>query len=323
MTCVVLDDYQGVAATCADWGPLDGRVRTVFLHEHHDDEDALVAALAEADVVVTVRERVGFGASVLDRLPRLSLLVASGMRNSVIDHAAAARNGVVVCGTSSSPTPPVELTWALVLGLTKGLVTEHANLRSGGPWQSTVGADLHGAVLGVLGLGKVGSAVARVGAAFGMQVLAWSQNLTQETADDAGVRRAGSLSQLLTESDVVTVHLQLSDRTRGLLGDAELRQLKPSAYLVNTSRAAIVSTPALLDALHADRLAGAGLDVFEREPLPLDDPLRHAPRLLTTPHLGYVTRGNLERYYRESVEDITAFLDGAPIRLLAPAPSRT
>ncbi|MFF3850091.1 D-2-hydroxyacid dehydrogenase family protein [Streptomyces sp. NPDC002328] len=314
--CAVLDDYQNVATTIADWSPLGDRVEVVAFTEHFGTEDELALALADFDCAVTLRERVAFPASLLDRLPRLKLLIASGMRNTVIDYAAARANGVTVCGTQSSSTPPVELTWALLLGLARGLVQESTALREGGPWQSTIGADLHGRRLGLLGLGKIGSLVARVGQAFGMEVSAWSQNLGKERADEVGVRLAGSKEELLAESDFVSVHLALSDRTRGLLGPAELALLKPTAYLVNTSRAAIVDQDALLAALHEGRIAGAGLDVFDTEPLPTDHPLRTAPRLLATPHLGYVSRTNYEHYYGQTVENIQAFLTGSPVRVL-------
>ncbi|MET9144151.1 D-2-hydroxyacid dehydrogenase family protein [Streptomyces sp. NPDC004042] len=316
LRCAVLDDFQNAATTAADWSPLHDRVEVVSHCEHFATEDALAGALADADIVVTLRERVAFPASLLDRLPRLKLLIASGMRNSVIDHAAARANGVTVCGTESSPTPPVELTWALLLGLARGIVQENNSLRSGGPWQSTVGADLHGHRLGLLGLGKIGSRVAQVGLAFGMEVTAWSQNLTKERADEAGVALAPSKEELLSTADFVSVHLALGDRTRGLLGARELSLLKPTAYLVNTSRAAIVDQDALLTALHEGRFAGAGVDVFDTEPLSAAHPMRTAPRLLATPHLGYVSRANYARYYGQAVEDIEAYLAGTPIRLL-------
>jgi phosphoglycerate dehydrogenase-like enzyme len=315
----VLDDYQGVATSVVDWSRLAGDLDLVSFGEHFGDEDALVDALAGFDVVVTLRERVAFPASVLSRLPRLRLLVASGMRNSVIDYAAAEAHGVTVCGTASSPTPPVELTWALLLGLARGIVTENAALRSGGPWQSTLGADLHGQRLGLLGLGKIGGRVARVGLAFGMRVSAWSRNLTQERADEVGVERAGSKEELLRTSDFVSLHLVLSERTRGLLGAAELALLKPTAYLINTSRAGLVDQEALLTSLREGRIAGAGIDVFDSEPLPAGHPMRSAPRLLATPHLGYVSRANYERFYGQAVEDIAAYLAGEPIRVLGPA----
>ncbi|AYC41149.1 D-2-hydroxyacid dehydrogenase family protein [Streptomyces griseorubiginosus] len=316
LRCAVLDDFQQVATTLADWSPLADRVEVVSYDSHFADEDALAAALTDADIVVTLRERVPFPASLLARLPRLKLLVASGMRNSVIDYDAAEAHGVTVCGTASSSTPPVELTWALLLGLARGIVQESNALRAQGPWQSTVGADLHGRRLALLGLGKIGSRVARIGLAFGMRVSAWSQNLTQERADEVGVELAPSLQDLLATGDFVSVHLALGDRTRGLLGPAELALLKPTAHLINTSRAAIVDQDALLAALHEGRIAGAAVDVFDTEPLPADHPLRTAPRLLATPHLGYVTQANYATYYGQAVENIEAYLAGSPVRRL-------
>ncbi|MCL8017857.1 D-2-hydroxyacid dehydrogenase family protein [Streptomyces sp. AS02] len=316
LRCAVLDDFQNVATEVADWSPLADDVEVVAFTTHFPDEDALAAALTDIDIVVTLRERVPFPASLFARLPRLKLLIASGMRNSVIDYAAAEAHGVTVCGTASSSTPPVELTWALLLGLARGIVEESTNLRSGGPWQLTVGADLHGRRLGLLGLGKIGSRVAQVGLAFGMHVSAWSQNLTKEYADEVGVHLAASKEELLAESDFLSVHLALSDRTRGLLGAPELALLKPTAYLVNTSRAAIVDQDALLTALHEGRVAGAAVDVFDIEPLPADHPMRTAPRLLATPHLGYVSQANYATYYGQAVENIRAYLAGSPVRRL-------
>ncbi|MFK4110611.1 D-2-hydroxyacid dehydrogenase family protein [Streptomyces sp. NPDC002176] len=316
LRCAVLDDYQGVATEVADWAPLDGRVDVVAFREHLGGEDALAAALADFDIVVTLRERVPFPAALIARLPRLKLLIASGMRNSVIDYAAARAHGVTVCGTASSSAPPVELTWALLLGLARGIVEESGALRSGGPWQSTLGADLHGRRLGLLGLGKIGSRVAAVGLAFGMRVSAWSPHLTAERADEVGVDLAASKEELLAESDFVSVHLALGDRSRKLLGAPELALMKPTAYLVNTSRAAIVDQDALLDALRTGRIAGAAVDVYDTEPLPADHPLRTAPNLLATPHLGYVSRANYRTYYGQAVENIEAYLKGAPLRRL-------
>ncbi|MEV0906301.1 D-2-hydroxyacid dehydrogenase family protein [Streptomyces hokutonensis] len=316
LRCVVLDDYQNAATRLADWSPVEDTVDVVSLREHLDGEGELAAALATADIVVTLRERVPFPASLFARLPRLKLLIASGMRNTVIDYAAAEAHGVTVCGTASSSAPPVELTWALLLGLARGIVEESNSLRAGGPWQQAVGADLHGRTLGLLGLGKIGSRVATIGLAFGMRVTAWSRHLTKERADEIGVQLAASKEELLAESDFVSVHLALGDRTRGLLGPAELALLKPTAYLINTSRAAIVDQDALLAALHEGRIAGAGIDVFDIEPLPADHPMRTAPRLLATPHLGYVSHANYTTYYGQAVENIRAYLAGSPVRQL-------
>ncbi|GHH81027.1 2-hydroxyacid dehydrogenase [Streptomyces sulfonofaciens] len=316
LRCAVLDDFQNAALEYADWSPIEDRVEPVVFRDHLAGEDELAARLADFDIAVTLRERVPFPASLLDRLPRLKLLIASGMRNSVIDHAAAARNGVTVCGTASSSTPPLELTWALLLGLARGIVQENDALRAQGPWQSTVGADLHGRRLGLLGLGKIGSRVAQVALAFGMRVSAWSQHLTRERAEEFGAELATSKEELLRGSDFVSVHLALGERTRGLLGARELALLKPTAYLINTSRAAIVDQDALLAALHEGRIAGAGVDVFDIEPLPADHPMRTAPRLLATPHLGYVSQANYAMYYGDAVEDIQAFLAGEPVRRL-------
>jgi phosphoglycerate dehydrogenase-like enzyme len=316
LRCAVLDDFQGVATSLADWSALQGRAEIVSFREHPASEDELAALLADFDIAVTLRERLSFPASLFARLPRLKLLIASGMRNTVIDYAAAEAHGVTVCGTASTQTPPVELTWALLLGLARGLVTENTALREGGPWQSTVGTDLNGRRLGLLGLGKLGGRMARIAPAFGMEVLAWSQNLTQERAEEAGARRAGSLQELLETADFVSVHLALSDRTRGLLGAEELAAMKRTAYLINTSRAAVVDQEALLKALHAGTIAGAAVDVFDAEPLPATHPFRTAPRLLATPHLGYVTEDNYRTYYAQAVENIQAWLDGTPVRRL-------
>ncbi|MEW2434463.1 D-2-hydroxyacid dehydrogenase family protein [Streptomyces caniferus] len=314
--CAVLDDYQGVALSMADWSVLADAVDVRTLRQPFRSEDEVVAAIGDCEIVVAMRERTPFPASLLARLPRLRLLITSGMRNAAIDLEAAARHGVTVCGTAGNTEPTVELTWALILGLARNVVTENTALRDGGPWQSTLGADLHGRTLGLLGLGKIGSRVARIGQAFGMNVTAWSQNLTAERAAEVDVQAAATKDELLETSDFVSVHLVLGDRTRGLLGADELRRMRPTGYLVNTSRAAIVDQSALLRALRENWIAGAGLDVFDQEPLPADHPLRTLPNVLALPHLGYVTRRNYEGYFQQAVEDITAFLAGAPIRQL-------
>jgi phosphoglycerate dehydrogenase-like enzyme len=312
----VLDDYQSVASVYADWSLLPSPADVVSFADHLDDEDVLVARLEPFEVVVAMRERTPFPRSVLARLPQLRLLVTTGPRNASIDLRAAADHGIAVCGTGAHPTGAAELTWALILALARHLPQEDTAVRAGA-WQQTVGTDLAGATLGVIGLGRLGSQVARIGQAFGMNVVAWSANLTDERAASVGVRRV-SREEVFKESDVVTVHLVLSDRTRGLIGRPELAAMKPTAYLVNTSRGPIVDEPALLEALASGSIAGAGLDVFAVEPLPASHPLRHEPRAVLTPHLGYVTEKTYEVFYRDAVSDVVAYLSGHPIRLLSP-----
>ena len=319
LRCAVLDDYQHVALNSADWSLLTDRVEVRVLHERVTDETALASRIGDCEIVVIMRERTPFTASLFARLPSLKLLVTSGMRNASIDLAAARERGVTVCGTASRSDPPAEMTWALILGLARNVVKESTSLHLNGRWQSTIGVDLHGRTLGLLGLGNIGTRVARVGLAFGMRVLAWSQNLTEDRAAAAGVELAGSKEGLLQASDYVSIHLVLSERTRGLIGPAELRRMKPTAYLINTSRAPIVDQQALRQALRENWIAGAGVDVFEVEPPPSDEPLRSLPNVLATPHLGYVTQASYGTYYGEAVEDIEAFLKGSPIRMLKEA----
>jgi phosphoglycerate dehydrogenase-like enzyme len=310
----VLDDYQSVAATYADWSRVPEPVEVVAFSDHLTDEDELAARLEPFDVVVAMRERTPFRRALLNRLPNLRLLVTTGARNASIDVTAARELDITVCGTGAHPSGPVELTWALILAAARHLPREDANVRAGG-WQRTVGTDLAGATLGVIGLGRLGEKVARIGGAFGMDVVAWSENLTVERAADVGVRRV-TKDELLTTADVVTIHQQLSGRTQGLIGRAEFAQMKPTAILVNTSRGPIVDEAALLEALRDGRIAGAGLDVFDVEPLPADHPLRREPRAVLTPHLGYVTNTTYEVFYGGAVEDVAAYLAGSPIRVL-------
>ncbi|MEY9873150.1 phosphoglycerate dehydrogenase-like enzyme [Streptacidiphilus sp. MAP12-33] len=317
LRCAVLDDYQNVALATADWAALDDRVQVRSLTSHIADQDELVAAVADCEILVIMRERTPIGEDLLARLPRLRLLVTSGMRNAAVDVGAARRHGVTVCGTDSNAQPPVELTWALLLGLARRIVVENRALREGGPWQQSVGADLSGRRLGLLGLGKIGSRVARIGHAFGMDVTAWSPHLTPQRAAVEHVHLAASKEELLGSSDFVSVHLVLGEGTRGLLGTAELRRMRPTAFLVNTSRAAIVDQDALALALREGWIAGAGVDVFDIEPLPADHPFRSLPNLLATPHLGYVTERNYQGYFSQAVQDIAAYLDGTPVRELS------
>lgn len=314
--CVVLDDYQDVALAMADWGPVSSRCELRVLRGFDGGEDQVAAALGDAEIVVAMRERTPFPASLMARLPRLRLLVTTGMANSAIDLDAARGRGVVVCGTESSPTPPTELTWALLLALVRHLPVETGALRSGGPWQQTLGTDLAGRQIGLLGLGKIGSRVARIAQAFDMEVSAWSQHLEPEHAASLGVRAATSLEELVAECDVLSVHLRLSKRSRGLVTAHHLRSMRRTAYLVNTARAEIVDQAALVTALQQGWIAGAGLDVFETEPLPADSPLRTLATVLATPHLGYVTRDNYRRYFGQAVQDVIAYLDGSPMRVI-------
>jgi len=312
MRVAVLDDYQGVALQMADWSPVLARGSVDVFRDHVTDPGELVDRLAPYDVVVLMRERTPIPAQVIDALPQLKLIVSTGRRNPVLDVAAAKARGITVCGTRGLSTAPAELTWALILGLARNLVREVGNIAAG-RWQTTVGLDLAGRTLGVLGLGRIGSQVAAVGKAFGMNVLAWSEHLTEERAGACGAT-AVPLGRLLAQSDLVTVHLVLSDRTRGLLGERELAAMRPTALLVNTSRGPIVDQRALVAALTAGRLGGAGLDVYDEEPLPFDHPLRSTPRTLLTPHIGYVTEEVYRLFYGDVVEDIVAFLQGAPVR---------
>jgi phosphoglycerate dehydrogenase-like enzyme len=310
----ILDDYQAVALRLADWGSLPADV-AVF-RDHVADEAGVAARLADFDAVVAMRERTPFTRSLLARLPRLRLLVTTGMRNASIDLRAAADRGIVVCGTAGLPSPTAELTWALILALVRHVPREDRATRDG-RWQETLGTTLSGKTLGVLGLGQLGSRVARVGRAFEMDVLAWSQNLTAERAAAAGATLAGSKDEVLARVDIVTIHLVLGERTRGLLGARELALMRPTAYLVNTSRGPIVDEPALIAALRAGTIAGAGLDVYDEEPLPPDHPLRRLPNTVITPHLGYVTEETYRIFYPQAVEDVRAFLAGAPVRVLS------
>ncbi|MFC9766544.1 D-2-hydroxyacid dehydrogenase family protein [Rhodococcus jostii] len=315
MRIAILDDYQHVAREYADWDSLNARVEVI--HDPFPDTETLVARLAEFDVLVAMRERTQFPADVLRRLGRLKLLVTTGPANAVIDVPAARELGITVCGTRypfSSATS--ELAWALILAAVRNVPAETRSVREGG-WQMSVGSGLEGKTLGLLGLGRTGSRVARVGQAFDMETIAWSQNLTTEKAAEHGVR-AVSKQELFARSDVLSVHLVLSDRSRGLVGAGELAAMKPSALLVNTSRGPIVDEDALVHALQERKIGGAALDVFGTEPLPERHVLRTLENVVITPHLGYVTHGTYKVFYEEAVEDIAAFAAGKPIRVVDP-----
>ena len=311
----ILDDYQQVSGDYADWGSLaaDGVSVTVF-STPFASEAATVHALLDFDIVVAMRERTPFPRSVLAQLPRLKLLVTTGAANAVIDLAAAQDHGVTVCGTAGSPSAAPELTWALLMTLARNLTAEENALRAG-RWQSTIGSELAGKTLGIVGLGKIGHRVAAYAHAFGMNVLAWSQNLDEATAQAAGVRKV-SKDQLFRESDVVTLHLRLSPRSEGTVGEAELRLLGPSGILINTARGPLVDQPALIRALDEGWIRGAAVDVFDEEPVPAGHPLLAAPNTVLTPHLGYVTHESYAQFYGGALEDVKAWLAGIPVRQL-------
>ncbi len=309
MRIAILDDYQEVALTFADWDSLNAEL-TVFTEPLTD----VVEQLRGFDVIVAMRERTRFPAEVLDQLPDLKLLVSTGKRNAAIDVPAARRNGVVVSATGYLGHPTAEHTWALILAASRNLPQEFASMREGG-WQTGVGTMLHGKTLGLLGLGRLGAGAAKIGQAFGMETIAWSQNLTQEKADPHGVT-AVSKDELFARSDVLSIHLVLGDRSRGLVGAAELAAMKPTALLVNTSRGPIVDEAALVDALRRKEIRAAALDVYDVEPLPADHPLRTLDNAVLSPHIGFVSREVYEIFYGDAVEDIAAFQAGEPIRLM-------
>lgn len=317
----ILDDYQGVAEDYAPWSSLGQRgVAVVVFGGHFGSEAETLAALADFDIVIAMRERTPFPRSVIGQLPRLKLLVTTGAANAAIDLQAAADHGVVVCGTGGSPTAAPELTWALLLAFARNLTAEEGSLRAGN-WQTAIGFELSGKTLGVVGLGKIGTRIAGYGRAFGMDVLAWSQNLTEEAAAAAGARKV-TKDELFQKSDVVSLHLRLSARSEGTVGERELRLLGPDGVLVNTARGPLVDQQALVTSLRKGWIRGAALDVFDQEPLLPGHPLLDTPRTLLTPHLGYVTRESYQAFFGGAFEDVAAWLDGTPVRPLTPATLR-
>lgn len=308
---MVLDDYQHVASTYADWDSLDAEVVYV---DRHLEGDPLVETIGSAEVIVAMRERTPFDEELFDRLPALELLVTTGMVNASIDLAAASAHGVTVCGTSALTHPTVEHTWALILAAVRHIPTEDANIRAG-RWQTTIGTGLTGKTLGLMGLGRLGSRVAAIGQAFGMGTIAWSQNLDPERGRSLGVRPV-TKEELVSQSDILSIHLRSSARTHHIVGRDELALMRPTSYLVNTSRGHLVDNAALIEVLHAGRIAGAALDVYDSEPLAVDDPLRSTPRTVLTPHVGYVTEDTYAVCFTDAVEDIAAWRDGSPVRVL-------
>ena len=316
--CAILDDYQNVALKLADWGKINKDVDVKVFTEAVRRSDAdTINDLKDFDIVVMMRERTRFPRPVIDGLPKLKLLITTGAYNASIDMKACQERGIVVSGTGGFGNPTTGITFGLILELTRRIGWEHARMKSGVPWQTTLGVDIEGKTLGVLGLGKLGARAAGVGKAFGMKVIAWSQNLTPERCKEVGAEYVAK-DDLFRNADVVTVHLQLSDRTRGLVTAKELDLMKKTAYVVNTSRGPIIEEKALLDALNKKQIAGAGLDVFDVEPLPLDHPYRMMDNVVITPHLGYVSQQNYDKYYPDIVENIRTFLDGKPNRVIAP-----
>jgi phosphoglycerate dehydrogenase-like enzyme len=306
----VLDDYQNVALSMADWSVLKGRASVTVFNDHIADVDGVVSRLLPFEVICVMRERTPMSRAVIERLPRLRLIASTATRNASIDVEAAQERGIQVVHTGYTSAPTVELTWALILAGARHIVDENASLRNGG-WQRLIGEDLGGRTLGLLGLGNIGGAVAQVGKAFGMNVIAWSQNLTAERAAVSGAVLV-SKAELFGQADILSIHLVLSRRTRGLVGAAELALMKPTARLVNTSRGPIVVEADLLEALRTNKVAGAAVDVFDQEPLPPDHPFRSQSNLLATPHIGYVSHGLYQRFYQDTVDNIAKWLDGRP-----------
>jgi phosphoglycerate dehydrogenase-like enzyme len=312
----LLDDYQNVSTSIADWSALTDRYELDAVTDHVSDPAALLQRLAGSEVIVAMRERTSLPRSVLESLPELKLLITTGMNNPSIDIAAANELGITVCGTRGRPSGVSELVMSLILGVTRAIAAEDASIRRGG-WQHLIGPGLEGSTLGLIGIGGVGGRVAKLAQAFAMNVIAWTPNLTPERAAEHGVT-AVPKDELFRTSDVVSLHAPLSDATRGMVGTAELALMKPTAYLVNTARGQLVDEQALVAALQGHQIAGAALDVYDVEPLPGDHPLRSLPNTLLTPHIGYVTTNAYEIFYRDAVEDVLAFLDGSPVRVLAP-----
>ena len=311
----ILDDYQNVAMSFADWSPIARDVEIKVFNKPFGSHDEAIKALQGFAVVVGMRERTPFPRRVIEALPDLKLLITTGARNNSFDVKVCAERGVTVCGTGAAGSPTTGIAFGLMLELTRRIGFENARLKAGAPWQTTIGRDLEGLTLGVLGLGKLGQRSAAVGKAFGMTTIAWSQNLTEEKAKAAGADYV-SKDDLFRNADFVTIHLVLSDRSRGLVGAKELGLMKKSAYLINTSRGPIVDEKALIAVLNSKSIAGAGLDVFDVEPLPLDHPFRKMDNVVITPHLGYVSEQNYRKYFPDIVEDIRAWLDGKPVRVI-------
>jgi phosphoglycerate dehydrogenase-like enzyme len=309
----VLDDYQGVALNMADWSALKDKAEITVFRDHLSDPGRVVERLRPFDVVCVMRERTPLPRLILEQLPNLKLICSTGSINASIDVAAAKEKGITVCGTRYTSHGAAEFTWALILAMVRNVAAESRSLRAG-QWQTSIGGDLEGKTIGLMGLGRLGSATAKVALAFGMKVIAWSQNLTREVAEDRGARLV-SKEDVLREADILSIHLVLSRRTKGIVGAPEIALMKPTAYLVNTSRGPVVDEQALIDALRNRTIAGAALDVYDKEPLPELHPFRSLDNVLATPHVGYVTKRTYELFYRDTVENIAEWLIGKPVRV--------
>ncbi len=315
LRAAILDDYQNCALTLADWSSVTKDVEVKVFTKPIGDDDAVIKTLQGFAIVNMMRERTPFNRKVIEGLPELKLLITTGARNNSIDLKACAERGITVCGTGGFGNPTTGVAIGLLLELTRRIGFEHARMKAGEAWQVTLGQDVEGMTLGVVGLGKLGTRVAKVAQALGMKVIAWSQNLTAEKAAEAGVENV-SKEELFKRADVISIHVILSDRSRGLIGAKEIGLMKKTAFIINTARAPIVDGKALMAALESKAIAGAGLDVFEVEPLPLNSPLRKMDNVVITPHLGYVSEQNYRKQYPDVVEDIRAWLDGKPVRVV-------
>jgi D-3-phosphoglycerate dehydrogenase len=315
LRCAILDDYQNIALKIADWSPLKGKADITVFNEHLGDAANVIKTLKDFDIICAMRERTPFRRETVEALPKLKLLLTSGARNASFDMEALKERGVVVSGTGGFGNPTAALAIGLMLELTRKIGFENARMKAGEKWQITMGEDLEGRSLGIVGLGKLGSRVATIAKALGMKVNAWSQNLTKEVCREVGVGYLPK-EELMAMSDVITIHVILSKRTRGLITRADLKLMKPSAYLINTARGPIVDEDALLDMLKQRKIAGAGLDTYSVEPLPVDHPFRKLDNVILTPHLGYVTEEGYRKYYADMVEDILGWMDGKPVRMI-------
>ena len=316
LRCAILDDYLNLALDVANWPKISDRVDVTVFNRHFRSQDAAAGALKDFEIICAMRERTPFPRALFAELPKLKLLLTSGMRNAAIDMEAAKERGVVVCGTQWSQDPTAALTMGLILELTRGIGAENARMHAGELWQTFPGIEIEGKTLGVVGLGKLGTKVSGLAKGFGMKVIAWSPNLTPDRCKEVGVAYA-SKEELFATADVITIHVVLSQRSRGLVGREDLARMKPTAYLVNTSRGPIVDEQALMETMQRKKIAGAGVDVFSVEPLPIDHPFRRLDNMVLTPHLGYVSVDSLRAHYGQMVDTIEAWLKGEPPRRLA------